>query len=283
MAMRAKLAVAVPLGIVVVAAISMTSCSRVTPGNVGVRVNQYGSNAGVDTTSLGVGTYFTGPGVTIYECPISTQTYTWTKSSNEGRPLNEEFSFQDKSGLIVAGDVSVAYHVDPGKAPILFQKYRMDMDGIIAGPLRNQIRSAVVNAASTMSIEEIYGPRKGELVAAAERKVQDYFAPSGLAIEQMFWAGPIRIPDNILTQINAKIHNEQEAQAAVANEQTVEANAKSTMIKAQADADSMRVKAEAIAKNPALVSYEWVQKWDGKMPSTVYCSSSTPCVGMGGK
>jgi len=262
---------------------SLASCSRVTPGNVGVRVNQYGSNAGVDSTPLGVGTYFIGPGVSIYEYPISTQTYTWTRSSAEGRPTNEEFSFQDKSGLIVAGDVSVAYHVDPSKAPILFQKYRMDMDGVIAGPLRNQIRSAVVNAASTMSIEEIYGPRKGELVAAAQRKVQEYFAPSGLVIEQMFWAGPIRIPENILTQINAKIHNEQEAQAAVANEQTVEANAKSTMIKAQADADSMRVKAEAIAKNPALVSYEWVQKWDGHMPSTVYCSSSLPCIQTGGK
>jgi regulator of protease activity HflC (stomatin/prohibitin superfamily) len=263
--------------------IALAACSRVTPGNIGVKVDQYGSNAGVDRTPLGVGTYWTGPGVSIYEYPISTQTYTWTKSADEGKASNEEFSFQDRSGLIVEGDVSVAYHVDPGKAPILFQKYRMDMAGIIAGPLRNQVRSAVVNAASTMSIEEIYGPKKGELVAVAERKVQDYFAPSGLVIEQMFWAGPIRIPENILAQINAKIHNEQEAQAAVANEQTVEANAKSTMIKAQADADSMRVKAEAIAKNPALVSYEWVQKWDGKMPSTVYCSSSTPCVQTGGK
>ena len=264
-------------------AVALAGCSRVTPGNVGVKVDQYGSSAGVDRTPLGVGTYWTGPGVNIYEYPISTQTYTWTRSADEGKSANEEFSFQDKSGLIVAGDVSVAYHVDPGKAPILFQKYRMDMAGIIAGPLRNQVRSAVVNAASTMSIEEIYGPRKGELVAAAERKVQDYFAPSGLVIEQMFWAGPIRIPENILAQINAKIHNEQEAQAAVANEQTVEANAKSTMIKAQADADSMRVKAEAIAKNPALVSYEWVQKWDGRMPSTVYCSSSTPSIQTGGK
>jgi len=283
MMMKPKLAAVGVLILLAAGTLSMTSCSRVTPGNVGVKVDQYGSSAGVEGTSLGVGTYFTGPGATIYEYPISTQTYTWTRSSTEGRPANEEFSFQDRSGLIVAGDVSVAYHVDPGKAPILFQKYRMDMDGIIAGPLRNQIRSAIVNAASTMSIEDIYGPHKGDLVAAAQKKVQDYFAPSGLVIEQMFWAGPIRIPDNILTQINAKIHNEQEAQAAVANEQTVEANAKSTMIKAQADADSMRVKAEAIAKNPALVSYEWVQKWDGHMPSTVYCSSSNPCIQTGGK
>ena len=45
----------------------------------------------------------------------------------------------------------------------------------------------------------------------------------------------------------------------------------------------MRVKAEAIAKNPALVSYEWVQKWDGKMPQTVYCSANMPCIQMGAR
>lgn len=261
--------------------LAVSACSRVTPGNVGVKVDQYGSGAGVDSKSVGVGTYWTGPGTSIEEYPISTQTYTWTKSTEEGNTTNEEFAFQDRSGLIVTGDVSIAYHVDPSKAPILYQKYRMDMSGIIAGPLRNQVRSAIVNAASKMSIEEIYGSRKAELAAMAEKEVQAYFAPSGLVIEQMYWAGPIRIPQNIQNQINAKIHNEQEAQAAVANEQTVEANAKSTMIRAQADADAMRVKAEAIAKNPKLVAYEWVQKWDGKMPATVYCNSNTPCVQSG--
>lgn len=268
-------------GLTLLTTVSLSACSRVTPGNVGVRVNQYGSSAGVDKDPVGVGTYWTGWGTSIEEYPISTQTYTWTRSTDESNPLNEEFAFQDKSGLIVTGDVSIAYHVDPAKAPILYQKYRMDMAGVIAGPLRNQVRSAIVNAASQMSIEEIYGSRKAELAASAEKSVQAYFAPSGLVVEQLYWAGPIRIPQNIQNQINAKIHNEQEAQAAIANEQTVEANAKSTMIRAQADADAMRVKAEAIAKNPKLVAYEWVQKWNGQMPSTVYCNSSTPCVQTG--
>jgi hypothetical protein len=33
-------------------AIGLSACSRVTPGNVGVKVDQYGSSAGVDKTSL---------------------------------------------------------------------------------------------------------------------------------------------------------------------------------------------------------------------------------------
>jgi len=36
----------------VLMAIGLSACSRVTPGNVGVKVDQYGSSAGVDKTSL---------------------------------------------------------------------------------------------------------------------------------------------------------------------------------------------------------------------------------------
>ena len=57
---------------------------------------------------------------------------------------------------------------------------------------------------------------------------------------------------------------------------------KQTVIKANADAESIRVQANAISSNPAIVTLKWVEKWNGQMPSTVYCSSTTPCV-QGGK
>lgn len=263
------------------ATVSLSACTRVTPGNVGVKVDQYGSGAGVEKDALGVGTYWTGPGVSIEEYPISTQTYTWTKSTEEGNTVNEEFSFQDKSGLIVSGDVSIAYHVDPSKAPVLYQKYRMDMDQIIAGPLRSQVRSAIVNVASQMAVEDIYGPKKAELIATAQRQVQAFFAPSGLVIEQMYWAGPIRIPESILNQINAKIHNEQEALAAQANLATVKANAESRIAQAQGEADAQKLLAASIKSSPELVRKMWIEKWDGHMPDTVYCNSTTPCIQTG--
>lgn len=277
------------IALAALAALSLSACTRVTPGNVGVRVNQQGSDAGVEPTPLGVGTYMTGLFTSIYEYPISTQSYTWTASKEEGKEVNEEFSFQDRSGLIVTGDVSISYHVDPAKAPVLFQKYRMEMDSIIAGPLRNQVRSAIVNVASQMSVEDIYGPKKADLINAAERQVQQYFASKGLVVESMYWAGPIRIPASILNQINAKIKNEQEALAAQANVATVKANAEAataqaqgeadaTKVKAIAEAEAMRIKAAAIAQSPKLIGYEWVQKWDGAMPKTVYCTSAQPCV-----
>ena len=46
----------------------------------------------------------------------------------------------------------------------------------------------------------------------------------------------------------------------------VEERAKQKIISAQAEAKSMTIRARALTQNKALVEYEAVQKWDGKMP-----------------
>lgn len=255
--------------LVTASALSLAACSQVEPGHVGIRVDQYGSSAGVSNESLGVGTYFTGPGTTIYEFPIFTNTYTWTMNPNEGSDKNEEFSFADKSGLTLTGDVAVSYHVDATKAPVLFQKYRRDMDAIVAGPLRVAIRDAIANRASTMTVEEIYGPRKGELIAGAQADVQKFFAPFGLDVERLYWASPIRVPEAVMKQINQRIANEQQALAAQANVATAEANARAKVAEAEGNAKATQIEAEALRTNPQILQQKWIDKWDGTLPTYV--------------
>ncbi len=240
---------------------------RVLPGYVGIRVNNIGSDAGVVSRALPVGWYFAPPGVNMYEYPVFTRTYAWTSSRTEQNDIDESFSFQDKNGLGLRADISVAYHVDPLRAPILFQRYRADMDAIIAGPLRNAIRNAIVERASELGVEEIYGPKKAALVNAALADVQRYFTPVGLQVEQLYWAGNIIVPDAVLAQINAKIANEQAALAAQANVATAKANADARIARAEGDAKAIQVEAEAIRTNPEIVKLRAVEKWDGRLPT----------------
>ncbi len=253
---------------------------RVLPGYVGIRVNNIGSDAGVASRALPVGWYFAPPGVNIYEYPVFTRTYTWTQSPNEQNTVDESFNFQDKNGLALRADIAVAYHVDPTRAPILFQRYRADMDAIISGPLRNAIRNAIVERASRLGVEEIYGPQKAALVDAALGDVQRYFTPVGLQVEQLYWAGNIIVPDAVLAQINAKIANEQAALAAQANVATARANAEARLARAEGDAKSMQVEAEAIRTNPEIVTLRAVEKWDGKLPTYTGGSAPLPFIGV---
>lgn len=254
------------IALVAVSALTLAACSRVEPGHVGIKVDQYGSGAGVSATPLGVGTYYAGPGTTIYEYPVFTNTYTWTRSTEEGDSVNQEFSFSDKNGMTVTADVAVSYHVDNLKAPILFQKYRTDMDGIVAGPMRVAIRDAINQEAANMTVEEIYGSRKAELITKAQARVQKFFAPFGLNVEQLYWASPVRVPDSVMKQINQKIANEQQALAAQANVATAEADARARIAEAEGRAKAMQVEANAISTNPQILQLRAIEKWDGHYP-----------------
>jgi regulator of protease activity HflC (stomatin/prohibitin superfamily) len=257
-------------------ALALAGCGQVKPGHVGIKVNQYGSDAGVSNQALGVGTYFTPFGTNIYEYPVFTNTYTYTSSLSEGKTTNEEFNFQDKNGLGLSADIAVSYSVSTVLAPKLFQKYRTDAEGIIAGPLRNAIRNALVNRAAGMGVEEIYGPRKQELLNSVQTDVANYFAPFGLNVEKLFWAGNVRVPDVVLAQINNKIANEQHALAAQAQVATVQAEAQQRIAQAEGEAKAIQVQGDVLRSNPSVLQLRAIEKWDGHLPQVT--SGGTPFI-----
>jgi regulator of protease activity HflC (stomatin/prohibitin superfamily) len=262
--------------IVAVGALALAGCGQVHPGHVGIKVNQFGSGAGVSNEALGVGTYFTPFGTMIYEYPVFTNTYTYSRSRTEGGVNDEEFNFQDKNGLGLSADIAVSYSVNSILAPKLFQKYRTNAEGIIAGPLRNAIRNALVNRAAAMGVEEIYGPRKQELLNTVQNDVAAYFAPFGLVVEKLFWAGNVRVPDVVLTQINNKIANEQHALAAQAQVATVQAEAQQRIAQAEGEAKAIQVQGETLRANPEVLRLRAIEKWDGHLPQVT--SGATPFI-----
>lgn len=251
---------------IVAAAAIVSACTQVQPGHVGVMVDNFGSNAGVENQPRGVGYYFTGLGQKIYEYPVYTQTYTWTANTHESSGANEEFTFQDGQGLSMAADVGISFSVDPTKVSILFQKYRTNMDGIIAGPVRNEVRDSLTQLSSTYPVDQIAGPKKAELIAKAEQRTRDFFAPFGLHVERLYWASNIRLPDTVRQQIEQKIANEQGALAAEAQVATVKAQAQQRVAQAQGEADAINVQGQSLRANPEVLRLRAIEKWDGKLP-----------------
>ncbi len=268
--------------LVLLVLVSAVSCTRqVHPGHVGVLVRNLGSDAGVSAQALGVGVYFVPFSQQIYEYPVYSRTYTWTRSASEQNADNEEFLFQDRNGLSLSADVAVALSVDPTRAPLLFQKYRSAMEGIIAGPLRNSIRDALVTRAAQLSVEEIYGPRKAELIRAAEQDVRSFMAPFGLRVERLYWASNIRLPDTVLAQINMKIANEQAALAAQAKVAQAKAEADQQIETARGEAESIRIRGEALRQNPEVVRLQAIAKWNGVLPTVVGGGQPIPFIETG--
>lgn len=68
------------------------------------------------------------------------------------------------------------------------------------------------------------------------------------------------------TAVENKVKAIQEAEQQKNVSVNVQEQAKQVVMRAKADAEAMQIKAQALTQNAALVQWEAVQKWDGKMP-----------------
>ncbi len=251
-----------------------TGCTRVDPGHVGIKVDYMGGNKGVDEIPVVTGFCFYNPISTkILKYPIYVQTYQYTHDTTEGKPVNEEFSFNDSDGMAMQADVSVSYQIDPRKAPYFYVKFRTDhLDVFTAGYLKNVIRDALSNAASQMSAEDILGKRKQGLQKSVEKAVASEVAKSGVIIAQLGFIGAIRCP--IAAAMASKAQAEADAITAQNKVKQYRAIANQKVAEAEGEAKSNEIKAKSIT--PALLEWERIKlqqkaidKWNGKMPDVM--------------
>lgn len=270
-------------------AATLTACSDVPSGYVGVKVNMLGSDKGVDVTELGTGRYWIGWNEKLYTFPTFSQKQVWTKDSTEGSPNDDSMSFQTVEGLSVNTDLGITYAIDPKKVSIIFQKYRKGIDEITSVYMRSMVRDALVTEASTRPIESVYGKGKAELIEAVQVRVKQQTESIGIMVEKIYLVGDLRLPESITKSINAKIEatqktqqreNEIQQSKAEADKLVEEArgDAASTLLRANAEAQAIAVKGKAISDNPLVIQLNSIEKWNGQLPTTMLPNSSTPFV-----
>lgn len=267
---------------------TLCACDRVQVGDVGLIVDNFGGDKGVEDKVLSPGWYWVGFSKTLYQFPTFMQNYTWTKSPTEGSPNDESISFQTKEGLTVNADIGISYQVDPAKVPVLFQTYRKQLDEITDIYLRNLVRNALVDEASTQPIESIYGAGKTTLLAKVQKDVSEKVKPIGILIDQLSWIGDLRLPEAVTQSINAKIQATQIAQQKENEVAAAQADAQKKVAEAKGEADSLLLKAQAQAQankilaeslTPEFVKYQEILKWDGALSKV--SGNVTPFIDVG--
>lgn len=78
--------------------------------------------------------------------------------------------------------------------------------------------------------------------------------------------------------VERKVIATQDAERAQNQTHQIEEESRQKVIAAKAEAESMLIRSEALSKNQNLVSYEAVQKWDGKLPVTIMGGAVVPFV-----
>jgi len=262
---------------VLIMAVSMIigneGCTRINPGYVGIVINMAGDQKGVDQMPTTTGwTTYNPLTQSVYEFPTSTQTAKWTRSAEEGNPINEEVAYNSIEGLSITSDISLSFSMVDSLVPHFYVKFRNDdLNSFLHGYMRNVARDAFNETASKMKIDDIYGAGKSDLLAAVRAHVNREVAKFGVQIEQFGFIGEQRLPPSVVAQIEAKIGATQEAIKTENQIRTSKAQAEINVNDARGRAEANRLLAGSIS--PQLVQWEQIQlmklKWDGAMPNVM--------------
>lgn len=146
--------------LVVCSGLMASACTKVEPGYVGIKVNQYGSQRGVEDFPILTGrvnyNIFTED---VYKFPTFLQNVVWTRDRHEGSPDDESITFNSVEGAVVNADIALSYAFVAEKVPTLFVEFRKDPDHITDVYMRSKVRDYFSRNASTMKVTEIFGEK----------------------------------------------------------------------------------------------------------------------------
>lgn len=245
-------------------AAAMTACVPVPAGYVGVQVNKYGGDKGVDIAVKQPGRHWEEWNVETFLFPTYTQTKVWDNNP----PVDESFQFQSE-GMTIRTNVGVTYHIKAENAPVVFQKYRKGIDEVTDVFLRAMIRDTLSTVGATYKADEVHSEKRSQLEQEVQAKVIEQAAKSGITVERVYFVGGMILPDKVIDAINAKVQATQTAQAKENELRSTIADAQKAIEAAKGEAEATRIRGEALRANPQALEQMKIEKWDGKNPSTV--------------
>ena len=245
------------------------SCERVDAGHVGVKVNLYGDNKGVDDVVAVTGMVFYNPITTkIYEFP----TYIQHKEYRKTEDGDNSFIVNSKDGSEFSVSPIMNYSVQREKVPAIFSKYRRPLEDIEEGFLKTAVYDAFRLATNKYTADELISNR-AIFEVEVRRLLDAQLLKEGFTINQ--FTSNLIYPETFKKSIEAKNNAVQSALRAENEVKTAEAQAKIKVATAEGNAQAMLTSAKAEAEanrmkqqtlTPLLLQLEYINKWDGKLP-----------------
>jgi regulator of protease activity HflC (stomatin/prohibitin superfamily) len=241
------------------------SCERIDAGHVGVKVNQYGDNKGVDDVVAVTGMVFYNPITTkVYEFPTFIQHKEY-KGDNS-------FIVNSKDGSEFSVSPIMNYSVQREKVPAIFSKYRRPLEDIEEGFLKTAVYDAFRLATNKYTADELISNR-AVFEVEVRRLLDNSLLKEGFVINQ--FTSNLVYPETFKRSIEAKNNAVQAALRAENEVKTAEAQAKIKVATAEGNAQALLTSAKAEAEanslkqktlTPLLLQLEYINKWDGKLP-----------------
>lgn len=247
----------------------------------GQRVGVVVKPGGVSDEELTPGWNVVAPWSKVYEMDKTVWVYTCAHASSEGtKPKADAIWAPTKDGIKMGFDVSVSWKIDPTQASWIYANVT-DNDGLPEGRyiwleenvIRTKLKSALTTVVSKYSTVEAYSTKKEEIQKHIDDLMKKECAQYKIIVDntdlrEVFYDDEYgkKIKDTklaeqeVLTLINVtRQKDEQLKQAMVDKNIAIE--------RAQGEAEALKIKGSSIASNPKIIDLEWINKWDGQLPT----------------
>lgn len=185
--------------------------------------------------------------------------------------VEAESTAASKDLQTVRATVVVNYHINPATVNRLYQTVQGDYATNVITPA---IQDSVKAATAGFTAEELI-TKRGEvsdaIKASLTEKLVQFASVETVSITNFDFS------ESFNAAIEAKVTAEQDALAAKNKLAQTEYEAQQTVVKATAEAESLRIQAAALKDNQDLVELEAVRKWNGILP-TYMLGDSVPFI-----
>jgi regulator of protease activity HflC (stomatin/prohibitin superfamily) len=224
----------------------------------GQRAAVFNCFEGVEKRTLSEGTYILIPIVeTPFKYEVRTQTYTMSAAEDEGDKRGDDALVAlSGDGQKVKVDISVRYHLIPKE---VWQLHDQIGPNYVEKIIRPEAQTVVRNVISSYTVTRLYSSSRESIQDQMSEQMKKGMGKYHIALDEVLIRN-IGFSDAFANAIEQKQVALQEAERMKYVIQREEAEKQRKIIAATGDAESIRLRAQALKQNPQLIQYEYVQK-----------------------
>lgn len=241
-----KIVIAVVI-VIVLLIVGFNSFTIVDPGHTGVVINL----GKVSTNVLEEGLHFKIPFVAEI-----------VQVDNRVMKTEVESNAASKDLQTISSKVSINYRVNKSSSAEIYKNVGSDFTNVIVNPA---IQECVKSVAAKYTAEQLITNRT-VVSTEMEEAISEKINPYGLSIE-VFNIVNFDFSEEFNKAIEAKQTAQQEALKAEQDLARIKVEAQQTIEKAEAEAEAYKLKNAQLTEE--IIMMEFVEKWDGKMPSVM--------------
>ena len=249
---------------------------RIDAQEVGVVVTP----AGVQDEELLTGWHFIAPWNSVKIMDKTIWVYSLTQSSKEGaRPTNDAIWCPTADGIKMGFDLSVNWRIDPHQASWIYANIsgEQDVDGkyhwIEENIIRPAIKSVMPLTVSKFTPIQCYSEARSEIQAEVFGQLKRELAKNRIIIEQA-QIREVYYNPQYEQAINQKKLEEQKVLTMVQVTRQKEEQLKQASIEkdiaiqqSEGEAQALKIKGQSLSSNPQIIRLEYINKWDGHLPT----------------